>query len=177
MNQVTTTSTPILNEALSIRDQSVLLKVTDQKSFSQATCLYAHARDWKKKIEARQKEFVAPLKKQIDHINDRCKELTEPLDTAIKEMNAKCGQFYLDVKGTVSEFAEDELCPDVKLKGEGATLTVKKEKKFRITDIEKVPRRYLTISEDAVLADLKLGVNEIPGLEAYVETTTTLRMK
>lgn len=177
MSEVATTSTPILTEVLSIRSQAMSLDVTDQSSFSQATSLYAHARDWKKKIEDRQKEFVAPLKRQIDHVRDKCKELTEPLDIAIDEMNTKCGKFYLQINQTAAAFEDGELFPDVRPKGQGASLAVIRKKRFRITDLEKVPRRYLTISEDAVLADLKLGVGEIPGLEVYEETTTQLRVK
>jgi hypothetical protein len=44
-------------------------------------------------------------------------------------------------------------------------------------DISKVPTKYLMVNEEAVKRDLKLGIETIPGLEVYEETTTQLRVR
>jgi len=54
-------------------------------------------------------------------------------------------------------------------------LVTKRVRKFRITDLSKVPSRYLTISTEMVEQDISLGVAEIPGIEIYEETTSSLR--
>ncbi len=63
------------------------------------------------------------------------------------------------------------------IRGEGAILTTKTEKAFRVLDISKVPLKYLMVDEAAVKKDLKLGINEVPGIEVFESTTTQLRMR
>jgi hypothetical protein len=76
--------------------------------------------------------------------------------------------------------AEDEVyVPPLEkvLRGDGAVSVTKTEKRFNVVDLSKVPAKYLMVNEKAVEQDLKLGINEIPGLEIYETTSTQLRIR
>ena len=168
------------------------LIVDTEQSYKKMTSLYAQARDWKKSLEAKRKALIEPLRKEMAQINDRAKEFSDPLDQVISLANLKVNGYHalLEQKKAKEEAllreaaslfdASDEVyVPPVEkvLRGDGAVAVTKIEKEFRVLDISKVPLKYLMIDEKAVKQDLKLGISEIPGLEVYEETTTTLRIR
>lgn len=166
--------------------------VKDEKSYRTMTSHYKCAREWKNIVEAKRKEMVEPFRKEISAINDKAKGLTDPLDEAIEIANHHA-TLYLrhlqDLKRAEDEklrkaaalfdAEEDLYIPhlETKIRSEDVTITTKTEKQFRVVDISKVPRKYLTIDEEAIMQDIKLGVGEIPGLEISETTTTRLRVK
>lgn len=165
--------------------------VNCKESYGKITKLYADARGWKKKIEARRKELIEPFRKKMSEINDRAKNLTDPLDKFIDVANVKSNG-YLRMLEDIKR-KEDELLREAaamfddapiyippmekNLRGDGATMIQKTEKKFRVLDVTKIPMKYLMVDEDAIKRDIKLGLSEIEGLEIYEETTTQLRMR
>lgn len=168
------------------------LVVNTETAYKKITSLYAQAREWKKCLESKRKELVDPFRKQMAAINDKAKELTDPLDQVISLANAKVNgyqAFLQDLKRQEEENlrsaaslfdAEDEvyIAPLEKvLRGDGAVTVTKTEKRFKVLDLTKVPLKYLMVNEKAVEQDLKLGINEIPGLEIWEETTTQLRVR
>lgn len=168
------------------------LVVDSEPAYKKITSLYRQAREWKKCIDAKRKEMTEPLRKQTACINDKAKEFTDPLDAVIDMANAKANgymQLLEDLKRKEEEKlkaaaalfdAEDELyIPPMEktVRGDGAVTVTKTEKRFRLVDITKVPTKYLIVDEDAIKKDLRLGINEIPGLEIFEETTTQLRMR
>lgn len=168
------------------------LVVKDETSYKKITSLYRQAREWKKCIDAKRKEMTEPLRKQTSAINDKAKDLTDPLDSVIDMANAKANgylQMLEEIKRKEDEKlreaaalfdAADELyIPPMEktIRGDGAVTVTKKEKRFKLVDITKVPTKYLMIDEAAIKKDLQLGLAEIPGIEVFEETTTQLRIR
>lgn len=161
-----------LAEVSALADEVTGIICTDDKAFKQVTSLYAKARGWENLVEARRKELLAPLREKTAEINGIAKKLTEQLDCVRDVCNTKAGLYQKKLAEAAALFD----MPEKSLSGEGATLIVRKEKNFRLVDIEQVPARYLRLDESKILSDLKGGVLEIKGLEIYETTTTTLRV-
>lgn len=172
--------------------KAVHLNVDTEEAYKSITAIYADARSWKKCIEAKRKYLNEPLRKKMCLINDKAKELTDPLDQVINLANAKVHGYHKhleDLKRKEEETlrnaaslfdAEDEVyvAPvDKILRGDGAISVTKTEKHFKVLDLSKVPLKYLMVNEKAIEHDLKLGINEIPGLEVYETITTQLRTR
>jgi hypothetical protein len=168
------------------------LVVDNEIAFKSATSVYRQARDWKNIIEQQRKVALEPYRRRVVTINDKAKELSDPLDRVIEATNAKCAgyQSHLEIikKQEESKIREAAKMLDIEapifippmeksLRGDGAITSTKVEKKFRVTDIAKVPTKYLMVDEKAVKQDLKLGIFQIEGLEIYEEKTTTLRAR
>lgn len=168
------------------------LTVDSQDSYKKMTSFYVKAREWKKLLDAKRKELVEPFRKQVAVINDKAKELSDPLDAVIQIANVKSNSYLRvleDIKRKEDELlreaasmfdaSEDIYIPPMEknIRGEGATMIQKTEKKFRVLDITKIPTKYLMVDEDAVKRDLKLGLSEIAGIEVWDEKTTQLRIR
>lgn len=182
-----------IKEAIESRRSFVeSLVVNSEDSYRKITCLYAEAREWKKAIEARRKELTEPIRKRMASINDIAKELSEPLDAVIDMANGKANGYVRmleemkrkkdeELRAQAALFdAEDQIyIPPMEsiIRGEGAITVTKVETRFRLVDITKVPTKYLMVDEAAVKRDLKLGINQIEGLEIYEEKTTQLRTR
>lgn len=168
------------------------LEVTTSEAFKNATQLWKQAREWRKAIDAQRKEATEADRKRIAAVNDRAKELTDPL-SQVEEIVKHKADFYQkflerqreDQINKQKEAAEmlgvdfDIYVPPIEksLRGEGAIAYTKSEKKFRVTDISKVPTKYLLVDTKSVENDIKLGIAEIPGLEIYTEDKVVLRSR
>jgi hypothetical protein len=168
------------------------LVVNSDTSYKKITSIYEEAREMKNCVEAKRKELTAPLRKKTAEINDLVKEITDPLDQVIDIANAKAAGYLrmLEVmkkqeddklKAAAALFdAEDEIyiAPmEIMPKGDGATMVVRVVRNFRVTDMAKVPAKYLMVDEAAIKRDLKLGVSEIDGIEIFEEKITQLRTR
>lgn len=168
------------------------LVVDSEAAYKSITSIYAQAREWKKVVEARRKQLVEPYRKQISTINDRAKELSDPLDNVIDLANAKTNDYQkllaerkrLEdeelLKGAALFDAQDEIyIPPIEkiIRGDGAIAVTKTHIRFKVTDISKVPLKYLAIDETAVKQAIKLGIMEIAGIEVYEEQETQLRIR
>jgi hypothetical protein len=168
------------------------LAVDNDQAYKKITSLYRQAREWKKCLDAKRKEMTEPLRKQASSINDKAKELSDPLDRVIDLANTKanCYQKLLtDIKAkedaklreaaSFFDTGEELYIPPMEksLRGDGALLATKIVRRFRVTDMAKVPAKYLTIDAAAIEQDIKLGLGEIAGIEIYEELTTHLRCR
>ena len=168
------------------------LVVDTEDSYKKITSLYSQARSWKKCVDEKRKSMTEPLRKQTAAINDKAKELTDPLDQVINLANAKASGYQrlleeqrlaeetkLREAADLFDAADEVYVPALEkvLRGEGASAVTKVEKRFRLSDITKVPAKYLTIDEKLVMQDIKLGLDSIPGIEIYEETITSLRVR
>lgn len=168
------------------------LIVEDEANYLKMTAIYRQAKDWRKIIEARRKELTEPLRKELARINDKAKEITDPLDEVVEIANSKTNKYMglleeakkekearLNAIGALWGCDEEVSLEPVKkiIRGEGAMMIKRSEKRFRLVDIEKVPKKYLALNEEAIKRDLKLGVDAIPGVEIYDEITTQLRVR
>ncbi len=63
------------------------------------------------------------------------------------------------------------------IRGNGAMAYSRVVRKFRTTDLSKVPTKYLQINEDAVNEAIKMGISEISGLEIYESKEIQLKVR
>lgn len=175
----------------SLKEYAQSLSVIDELSFRAATGICRKVRDWCKMVEHFRKESNAPDQARISARNDKAKELSKPLleiDALIGDKVSKYHEHLEEVKRIEAEKIAayskllDEDVPYIppaekSLRGDGMVVYPKTEKKFRVVDISKVPLKYLQLNEEAVKADVKLGVNEIAGLEIFEVTTTQMRSR
>lgn len=155
------------------------LQVKDAETFNQATNLYAYARAWKKRIDSTLKMMQEPYKQKISEFKEQAKTLTDPLDAIIERTNAETTAYsaLLEKNKEADDFFSLDGPVEAKSLGEGATLIKKIEKRFRIVNEHEVPRQFLKPNEDKIATHVKLGVDNIPGVEIYEETVTSLRRK
>lgn len=161
-----------------------------KQNYELVSDIYAQARKYLKLITEKEKKLLEPYKEKINEIRYEAKTHKEPLQRMIDICNAKADdwQKYLTIKSLEKQrklieaaklFGNDMpiMVDDVtKPKStKNTTTTIKTVMKFRVSDISKVPLKYLKIDEDAVNLDIKLGIHNIEGLEIYPETKTTLR--
>jgi hypothetical protein len=161
-----------------------------KQNYELVTDIYAQARKYLKLITEKEKKLLEPYKEKINEIRYEAKTHKEPLQRMIDICNAKADdwQKYINMKslekqrklieaaklfGTEMPIMVDDITKPKSTKN--TTSTTKTVMKFRITDLSKVPIKYLKIDEEAVNLDIKLGIHNIDGLEIYSETKTTLR--
>lgn len=161
-----------------------------KQNYELVTDIYAQARKYLKLIAEKEKKLLEPYKEKINEIRYEAKTHKEPLQRMIDICNAKADdwQKYINMKslekqrklieaaklfGTEMPIMVDDTAKPKSTKN--TTATTKTVMKFRVTDLSKVPLKYLKIDEDAVNLDIKLGIHNIDGLEIYQETKTTLR--
>jgi ethanolamine utilization protein EutA (predicted chaperonin) len=168
------------------------LVVDNEPAYKKMTSLYSQARAWKKCVEEKRKAMTEPLRKQTASINDKAKELTDPLDGVISLANAKATSYQrlleqkrledeakLRAAADLFDAADEVYVPALEkvIRGDGASAVTKVEKRFRLVDISKVPAKYLMIDEKKLIQDIKLGLNQIEGIDIYEETITSLRVR
>ncbi len=182
-----------LKQAISHLVQSATeLQVTEPSQFKTCTLLYSQAKDWKKIIEAKRKEAIEPDRKRIAMINDKAKELCDPLDQveAITKRKVDSYQRLLEqikkeeeekIKKAALLLDEEEvpyIAPmDTSIRGDGAIAYMKVETRFEVVDISKIPLKYLKVDEAAIKQDIKLGIQEIPGVNIFEEKVSQLRKR
>lgn len=169
------------------------LVVNSDYSFKQATAIWKQAREWKKTIETQRKAMIEPQRKFITQINDRAKEITEPLDHIEEHIKTKIDRYHKDLEAQREAFiaqqkeaadmlgvdSTDIYVPEVasSMRGSGAIAYKKTKKTIKVTDIKKVPEKYLMINEKLIEEDLKAGGADIPGIEIVEEETIQLRSR
>lgn len=164
------------------------LEVTDDQTFSSMTCYYKESRELKKLVDLAKEAKCAPYKKIINEANDIAKSLHAMLDNVEEVTKNKSGSYLkaLEARQLEEQSAAELLDSSAiltaqpmekSLRGEGAIVYTTKEIRFRVVDINSVPRKYLVLNETAIKQDIKLGVNEIAGIEIYEEEITKMRTR
>lgn len=171
-------------------DEIMAIPMNCKQNYELVSDIYSQARKYLKLITEKEKKLLEPYKEKINEIRYEAKTHKEPLQRMIDICNAKADdwQKYLTIKslekqrklveaaklfGTNMPIMVDDVTKPKSTKS--TTTTIKTVMKFRVTDISKVPLKYLKIDEEAVNLDIKLGIHNIDGLEVYPETKTTLR--
>jgi len=167
------------------------LDVTSEVSFRKITSIYSEAKSWEKIIEQQRKEANAPDQSRINARNDRAKQISEPLKGILIVCKRKADQYqrHLEESKRLEEeslskaaliFDEEipYIAPIEKThRGDGAMAVSKEETRWRVTDLEKVPRQYLMLDEQKIKLSIKMGLTSIPGIEVYTEKVTQLRTR
>ena len=175
-----------------MRAAIIAITPTSEFAFNQIAPIYNRAKEWEKAVEDTRKRLCKPLRDKIAHINDRALVLSDPLEEIIKIAKMKTTQYQamLDQKkkeedskildaAALFDVADETYISDAKTKvrGDGALACQVTKKRYKLEDISKVPHRYLMVNEQAVKADMKLGITFIPGLSIYEEQETQLRTR
>lgn len=178
-------------DARTIKEDSDLLPATDD---------LALIGKLSKTLELKRKECVAPLRAKVDAFNQMFKQLSEPLMEAKRLTNGKIlayqaeiaekrrkqeelnrlkmetAQAEAELSGT-GEITESvglvEVVPEAasKVSTFSGTLSTRANWKYRVVDIEKVPRAYMVIDSSQLTAIAKHhhDLKPIPGIEFYNE--------
>lgn len=181
-----------INTIKTITNQQSLqkLKMMPMKSKSEflyVTKTYKEVRDIKNQALDLGKRLCKPLKDQINEINYQIKQITDECDTAIRLCNQKTNDYQTKLAERQKKVEEairllEEDAPIVietpKAQSTPHTTTMtRKVIDIIVTDISKVPTKYLKVDEALVQKDLKLGIRKIEGLDFKEREITTLRIK
>lgn len=187
----------VKREARDIETVAADLEVKDEITHAAATTFLARIAKATKAAEKDEDFLVKPLKQHIKDIQARFKpgfEILERVDAAVREKvraylrqreearlqeeerqrqaqatqrkNARA--LGMEVPTSALAPATVEAAPKTIRTEEGASTQVKVWK-FKVTDLELVPTKYVKreIKTKAVLDDLKDGKRDIPGIEAW----------
>lgn len=167
------------------------LVVSSEQSFKQATSIWKQARDFKKTVEAQRKSLCEPERKKITSINDRAKDITEPLDVIENTIKQKIDLYSKKLEQDRAEFIQqqkeaaemigvsfDVYVPELSTskRGDGAIAYKKTKKNIEVSDINLIPKKYLTVNMKLVEEDMKAGM-DIPGIKVTEEEVLQLRSR
>jgi hypothetical protein len=169
-------ASPLIKEAQGYKIESV-------ESVEKASVFLRKLKDTENMIEAKRLEFTKPLNQSLRAINATFKKVKEPLVEARNLLTGK----VITWKTAERERLEAEEARRRKIqeahekKGHevkapvvldrpdnqiGSTRT-RKVWTFEVVDFSKVPDSYKTISSPSIMAQVRSGVREIPGLKIY----------
>lgn len=178
-----------IDEALNIAHHSV---IKNEDDLNHAHKVWKELKKTKKELEAIRKKAIEPARDHISSWNDRIKKLTDPIDqideiikrkteeyVKLCEQNKISEQISLQEAASIFDISTDVYIEPVAktLRTEGAIVYTQVVKRFRVTDLSRVPQKYLQINADLVDIEIKLGINEIPGIEVYEEKITKMRTR
>jgi hypothetical protein len=169
--------------------------VANQEDVVKATDFLGGVKARRKKIEELRTMFVKPLNDHVKTINAMFKEQDAPLEQIESKVKRSIADFKLeeDRKARIEEARlqkiRDEADKKREEKGQEKILTpvktverseqtvstdagrstAKKVWKFRVVDLDKVPRKYLRceVAHSEVIGAINAGAREIEGLEIY----------
>lgn len=167
------------------------LVVNNELSYTEITALYSWAKRAEKEIEHDRNEKLAFSIEEQNRINEAARRAKEPFKQITRIANAKMNS-YIDEQERIKKekekeeqlaatlFGVEDYIPDVeqiRISKQFAKPVTRTIKKFRVVNLSKVPVKYLQVDERYVNLDIKLGVEQIPGIEIYEETNRHLAMK
>lgn len=157
------------------------LSIDSEESKEKILSIYSQAKDWEEVVEGYKKELCAPYKEKITEISDKAKQLTSVLKDITSICNSKVSKYRDSLIANQKEVAEmldiNVLdMPKQEIKGSKAGTSIRKEKKYRVINLDLVPREYLCLDEKKVELLVKAGM-DIPGIEVYEEEKVILRRK
>lgn len=187
----------LLNEVTRIKEYADKRVVKTPQDDIDATNDLAAISELTKAVQDKRKEYVGPLNEHVKAINDAFKLLTEPLEQANKITRDKMTAYRLELQRIQREQEEinrkriEAAEAEMKLKGEltesvnlvevdeapkltraeMGTSGLVDNWKFRIVDLEKLPREYM-VPDEAMLnsiAKKQHDKKQVPGVEFYNE--------
>lgn len=183
---------PVRGKIERMKQEVTSLVMTNEVAFHQATKFYKFAKEGEKQIEFIRKQLNGPDQERINARNDKAKDLLEPLKEVQRIAASKSAEYQtmleeqkreaqLKIEEAVELFGVEPAMPITEfpktVRSESATVFTRTIRNFRIVDPSKVPAKYLMVNEEAVKQDIKLGVNEIPGIEIYEEQVRQIRTR
>jgi len=181
-----------LEDLESQRKHLAVLIPSSEVAFHSASDFYAQSAHTLKEIDFVRKRRNQPHQDKINEINDEARVFTDILKEIQQIAKQKCEAYQKmleerkaeeqknieearEIFGIENDLASPHLPPVLRAKG--ATLFTRTVRKFRIVDSSKIPSKYLKVDEEAITQDIKLGIQEIPGLEIYEEKVSQMRSR
>ncbi len=178
-----------------IKKEFESISIETQEDFIKATEFVSKVKGRLSRIEDLRKFFVAPLKLHIKDIDSKFKPQSKFLESIIDDIKSKISTYHLkkEEEARIEEKRLEKLRekrderreksgleqiatpvatvkrPESSAKTESGTVTTRKVWKFRVVDINKVPRSFLrcSIVHATVQQKIDAGIREIKGLEIY----------
>lgn len=187
----------LYQEGMKLRDFAVTRIILTNDDLTPATNDLAIIKKTKNAIEELRKEYVNPIRHQLDTVNGTFKDFTAPLDEANTINRQKVQSYQAEVARQVAEaeaINRDKLDlarREMELKGEytvdlsptetpelrrrvhaemGSTST-QKNYKWEVDDISKIPREYLMPNHVLIgqVVRSSKGMMAIPGIRTWAE--------
>ena len=129
--------------------------------------------------------LVKPLRDNLALIENGLKRKIKVHVDAENKRKAEQERKRLEVEAALNPAVEPPKVPEPgthrskpviesKISTGSGSASVKKEWKHKLTDLSKVPQKFLMLNEDAVKTAIELGVREIPGIDIYEDSKIQL---
>lgn len=172
------------------REFNAPIVITDTKLLTQATEQLSQLNKYKDELTKDKEVLTKPINESLKAIRAKYKPTEDMLDEAITSIRKEMSRYQTAIiaeqkkaekkledrvkKGTLNfsmavKKMEDIKKPEQKINTETGSITFRIQKKFRVTDILKVPRQYLILDETAIRNAQKANVT-IEGIEYYEES-------
>ena len=179
-------------------------EITDADTCVMVTDDLSMMRKLKKALETSRVDYVKPLNDEVAAINQLYKDISGPLAIADRSLEAKMigwqraeilrieteraealliqVQAETVVNEVTGEVIEAEVeapaipdMPDKIQRGQVGSASLKQKPKYAIVKPELVPWRYWIIDEKKVDREVKAGVDDIPGIDIWMESGLNVR--
>ncbi len=95
---------------------------------------------------------------------------------ALEEQGQQAAADAIVDQGIKTAEAEEKAAERTPVHGDhGSTTSARRQWKWRLVDLEQVPREFLTVDKVLVQEAIKTGAREIPGLEIYEDVQIAIR--
>lgn len=179
-------------QVLSYHQRAQDMQIENDGDNEAGAALRSEVKERIKAIEAKRKEFTAPLNTAVKGINAFFAKFSDPCEAALKALDPKMLAFFNKKQAAVEaervrKLKDFELqqkkarqlgaaapLPDESIlvndadrtvKTEAGSTTVSMRWTFEVTDFAKVPDEFKTINGPAINEAIKAGTRQIPGLE------------
>lgn len=195
----------LYSEVQRLLDYATVLTVTSNEDVKRVTNDLSLISKLRKSIEEKRTEYTGPINEHLHIINAAFKTITEPLESAWKITRGKVTAYNLEQERRRREAEEinrqkDELAkreaklnegvitvntepvvvpaaPQAHIYAEAGTLGTRKDRKWEVEDITKVPVEYLTVDSVAIGKLVRAGIKSIAGIRIWTEDSLTVRPK
>ena len=140
-----------------------------------------HNKRQAKRIEGIKNNLLKPIKDGLAEVNKTYRSVEKPLGEAIDKLTDSLREYLSDRHTNLleeySKLSDKKQTPAILAKmkdidealangykGDGGKISIRTLNQFEITDIAKVPHRYLTLNSTKVREDLK-HMDRIPGIK------------
>ncbi len=195
----------ISKDIVLIQKESESIVIENDDDFKTATEFISKVAARAKRVDELRKFFVNPLKVHVKDIESKFKPQSEFLLSIVKDVKSQISAYHLkkekearDEENRLSKLREkrDErreekglepvatptatvARPEATAKTESGTVTTRKVWKYKVVDIDKVPRSYLRceVIHARAQTDIDRGVRSIDGLEIYEDIQVSVTAK
>ncbi len=170
------------HKMISYTDSVVILDDAEHKRSMQ---VFRKARKWRAEIEQARKRATEPFRNRINAINQTAREISAPLHEIEEKLETKALEYKewlqqeadrkLKEAAALWDLEELPISSEISINTKDTVTCTRTTKRFRLKDLKAVPQEFVMINEEAINKAIKNGINEIPGIEIFEETITSIR--